>query len=103
MTFDEMIEADLANCSEFGGVCNHTINGTTVPLEYLCFDENTEVVFEKDEYSGAETTVPALTVQTTKAGQISHKSILEIDGEIFGVIEIDMKKDNTTIVYLDRQ
>lgn len=103
MTFDEMIETDLANCSEFGGVCNHTINGVTVPLEYICFDKNTEVVLEKGEYSGVEATVPALSVQTTKAGQITHKSILELDGVMYGVIEKSMRKDNITIVYMDRQ
>jgi len=103
MNFDEMIEADLSNCSEFGGVCKHTTNGTTVDLDYLCFDENTDVIFDKGEYEGVETTVPSLTVQTSKASQISHKSILEIDGEVFGVIQAPKQKDGTTIVYLDRQ
>lgn len=108
MSIKNMADKDLSNCTEFGGICSHTNGSTTVPLQYLCFDENTDVVFdraEKDGWStsGVETTVPALTVQTTKASLIDHKSLFNIDGEVFGVIEIDKKKDDTTIVYLERQ
>jgi len=101
--FKEMIERDLANSNDFGGVCNHIVNGVATPLEYLCFDENSEVIFEKNEYQGVETTVPALTVQTSKADGITHKSIFEIDEKIYGVIEKSIQKDGTTIIFLDKQ
>lgn len=101
MTFQEMVEKDLANCSEFGGIVYHTLDGETEPLEYLCFDENTEVVLERDGYSNIEASVPALTMQTAKAEKINHRSLLEIDGKIYGVIEKSVRKDNTTIIFLD--
>jgi len=103
MNFKDMVESDLSKCNDFGGVCSHVKNGTTTPLEYLCFDENSDVIFEEDEYQGVTTTVPALTVQTSKAEAINHQSLIIMDDMTYGVIQKNMKKDGTTVIYMDRK
>lgn len=92
-----MIEDDLAACDDFGGSLTHTLNGITVPLPYLSFDEYTEVVIDH-----TEATVPTVLMQTTIAAVITHKSRLTIDGVNFEMTERDNQKDSTTILYLER-
>ena len=92
-----MIEDDLAACNDFGGSLTHTLNDVAVPLPYLSFDEQTEVVIDH-----AEATVPTVLMQTSVAAVITHKSRLTIDAVDFEITEIDNQKDSTTILYLER-
>ena len=41
-----MVEKDLSNCKEFGGSFILKNKDISVEIEYLCFDENTDVIFE---------------------------------------------------------
>lgn len=102
MTFDEMIETDLAACNEFGGKFSHIFDRGTDELDYLCFDEKTDVILEKGEFGGVEATVPTLTIQTTVAAGINHRSSLNIKDIIYEVIEVHKLDDNTTVIYLGK-
>ncbi|WP_108062701.1 hypothetical protein [Poseidonibacter lekithochrous] len=103
MTFSDMTENDLAACSEFGGECTHHLDGVPVPLNYLWFDESTDMIFDSanDDFSSSTVGVPAVYFQTSVSTIISTKSFLEIDEKLFGVVDIQKMKDNTTVVYLD--
>ena len=71
---------------------------------YLCFDENTEVIFEAkshEDFSDVEASVPSLTVQTNKTNKITNRSKIEVNNTFYGVIKKDNKKDGTTIIYLE--
>lgn len=102
MTFEEMIETDLAACSEFGGKFTHTFESGSVELDYLCFDEKTDVILEKGEYGGIEATIPTLTVQTTVAVSINHRSSIEVKNVVYEVTEVHKLDDSTTIIYLGK-
>ncbi|RYA23901.1 hypothetical protein CRU96_05700 [Malaciobacter halophilus] len=102
MAVEEMIETDLAACSEFGGTLTHTLDLVEEQLEYLYFEEETEVILEKGEYEGATAFVPMVAMQTSVAAGVGKKSLLTIDGEVFGVIYPDKQNDGTTKIYLER-
>ena len=102
MSLKGMMEADLAACSEFGGTLTHTLDLVEEPLEYLYFEEETEVILEKGEYEGATAFVPMVAMQTSVAAGVGKKSLLTIDGEVFGVIYPDKQNDGTTKIYLER-
>lgn len=100
-----MIDKDLEasfNLDEFAVETTHYFGDVDEVLNVI-FDETTDVILEKGEYSGVEATVPSLQLATSKATNISHKSIFVIDGKTFGVIEIHKQNDSTTKVYLDNQ
>lgn len=97
-----MMEADLAACSEFGGTLTHTLDLIKEQLEYLYFEEETEIILERGEYEGSTAFVPMVVMQTSVATVVGKKSLLEIDSETFGVINKDKKSDGTTNIYLER-
>ncbi len=99
-----MIDKDLEasfSLDEFGVEAVHTFAGENETLNVI-FDETTEVVLDKGEYAGVETTVPSLQLPTFKATNINHKSFFEVDGVSYGVIEVHKQNDGTTKVYLER-
>lgn len=102
MSLKEMFETDLAACSEFGGTLTHTLDEVAAPLEYLYFEEETEIILERGEYEGATALVPMVVMQTSVAAGVSKRSLLEIDSETFGVIHKDKQSDGTTNIYLER-
>ena len=105
MSLKEMIDKDLEasfNLDEFAIETVHYFAGENEELNII-FDEATEVVLDKGEYAGVETTVPSLQLATSKATNISHKSLFVIDGLNYGVIEVHKQNDNTTKVYLDKE
>lgn len=105
MSLQGMIDKDLAACfntDEFGVEVVHNFAGENETLNVI-FDETTDVVLERGEYVGVETTVPSLQLLTLVAIKISHKSLFVINQEVFGVIEVHKQNDGTTKVYLDRQ
>ena len=100
-----MIDKDLEavfNLDEFAVQATHYFGDKDEVLNVI-FDENTDVILEKGEYSGVEATVPSLEVATSKATNIGHSSIFVVDGKTFGVIEVHKQNNNTTKVYLDNQ
>ncbi len=104
MTFDQMVEKDLSNCNEFGASFILKNKDVSVEIEYLCFDENTEVIFEAkshEDFSDVEASVPSLTVQTNKTNKITNRSKIEVNNTFYGVIKKDNKRDGTTIIYLE--
>ena len=105
MSLEAMIDKDLEasfNLDEFAVQATHYFDDVDEVLNVI-FDETTDVILEKGEYSGVEATVPSLQVATSKATNIGHKSIFVVAGKTFGVIEIHKQNDNTTKVYLDNQ
>lgn len=105
MNLQGMIDKDLEACfdtDEFGVEAVHYFAGENETLNVI-FDETTDVVLEKGEYAGVETTVPSLQVATSKAVNINHKSLFVIGEDNLGVIEVHKQNDGTTKVYLDRQ
>lgn len=102
MSLEEMFEADLAACSEFGGKLTHTLDDVSMELDYLYFEEETEIVLEKGEGEGATALVPMVNMQTSVSNVISKRSLLTIDGEVFGVIHADKQNNGTTNIYLER-
>lgn len=104
MNFDQMVEKDLSNCKEFGGSFILKNKDISVEIEYLCFDENTDVIFEGkavEDFSDMEASIPSLTVQTIKTNKITNRSKIEVKNSSYGVIKKDNKKDGTTIIYLE--
>lgn len=105
MNLKAMVDKDLEasfNLDEFAVETVHYFAGENEKLNVI-FDETTDVILEKGEYSGVEATVPSLHLVTSKATNINHKSIFVIDAKTFGVIEIHKQNDSTTKVYLDNQ
>jgi len=105
MNLRDMIDKDLEasfNLDEFAVEATHYFDDVDEVLNVI-FDETTDVILDKGEYNGIEATVPSLQLATSKATNISHKSIFVVDGKTFGVIEIHKQNDNTTKVYLDNQ
>lgn len=105
MSLQGMIDKDLEACfdiAEFGVEAAHYFAGENETLNVI-FDETTDVILEKGEYAGAETTVPSLQVATSQAVNVNHKSLFVIGEDSFGVIELHKQNDGTTKVYLDRQ
>jgi hypothetical protein len=106
MNLQGMINKDLAACfniGEFGIEATHFFGVASSEVLNVVFDETTDVVLERGEYAGVETTVPALQVSTSLAANINHKSLFIIGANTFGVIEVHKQNDSTTKVYLDRQ
>lgn len=101
MSFDSMIEMDLAACNEFGGVLIHTKNQISEELGYLTFDAKTDILLQKDDFSEVEAQVPVVTLQKSIATNISHKSTLQIAQVIYGVNEVSHQNDGTTKVFLE--
>ena len=105
MNLKGMMDKDLEasfNLDEFAIETVHYFAGENEKLNII-FDEATEVVLEKGEFNGVEALVPSLTVPTSKATNITHKSLFVIDGLNYGVIENPKQKDGTTIVYLEKE
>jgi hypothetical protein len=105
MNLQGMIDKDLAACfnkAEFSVEAVHYFAGENEKLDVI-FDEKTDVILERGEYAGVETTVPSLQVATSKALNIGHKSLFVIGEDNLGVIEVHKQNDGTTKVYLDRQ
>ncbi len=101
MNFDELMRADLEGCKDMGGVCNHFYNETSEELEYLYFEEHTEVIFDsQSEFSEAEASVPSLVFATHKIRNVSHGSLFEVEGSSYCVVSIQGQDDGTTRVYL---
>lgn len=102
MTLKEIFEAELAACSEFGGKLTHTLDQDSTELDYLYFDEESEIILERGEYEGSTAFVPMVTMQSSVAAGVSKRSLLIIDGVEFGVIYPKKKNDGTTEIYLER-
>jgi hypothetical protein len=105
MSLKEMMNKDLEasfNLDEFAIETVHYFAGENEKLNII-FDEATEVVLDKGEFTGVEALVPSLTVPTSKATNITHKSLFAIDGLNYGVIENPKQKDGTTVVYLEKE
>lgn len=105
MTFKEMMNKDLDAClnlTEFGIASTHTYGELTETLTVV-FDKSTDMVLERGEYAGSEASLPALTLNTSKASNINSDSLFLIGTVTYGVIEKNHQKDGTTIVYLDVQ
>lgn len=98
---DKDLEASF-NLDEFAILTVHYFAGENEKLN-IVFDEATEVVLDKGEFAGVEALVPSLTLPTSKATNITHKSLFVIDGLNYGVIENPKQKDSTTIVYLEKE
>lgn len=101
-----MIDKDLEACfsiNEFSIEATHYFGIAGTEVLNVVFDETTDVVLERGEYAGVETTVPSFVVSTSKASNISHKSLFTIGSDTYGVIEVHKQNDSTTKVYLDRQ
>lgn len=101
-----MIDKDLTACfstDEFAVEAKHYFGVDNDETLNVIFDEATEIVLERGEYAGAETTVPSFQVPTFQAINISKKSLFVIGTNTFGVIEKPKQNDGSTIVYLDRQ
>jgi len=106
MNLQGMIDKDLAACfnvDEFGIATTHYFGVDSSEVLNVVFDETTDVVLQRGEYAGVETTVPSLQVSTSWATNINHKSLFVIGADTFGVIEVHKQNDSTTKVYLDRQ
>lgn len=102
MALEEMFETDLAACSEFGGKLTHTLDDNVVELDYLYFEEETEIVLDKGEGEGSTALVPMVAMQSSLAAGVRNRSLLTIKGEVFGVIYPDKQNDGTTKIYLER-
>jgi len=103
MNFDELMRADLESCKDMGGICNHFYKETSEELEYLYFEEHTEVIFDsQSEFSEAEASVPSLVFATHKIGNVSHGSIFEVGSKNYSVVSIQGQDDGTTRVYLGK-
>jgi len=101
MNFNEQMRADIESCNDMGGVCSHFYNETSEELEYLYFEEHTEVIFDsQSEFSEAEASVPSLVFATHKIGNVSHSSLFEVEGSNYCVVSIQGQDDGTTRVYL---
>jgi len=101
-----MIDKDLTACfstNDFAIEATHYFGIAGTEVLNVVFDETTDVVLQRGEYAGVETTVPSLQVSTSLAVNINHKSLFTIDSYTYGVIEVHKQNDSTTKVYLDRQ
>ena len=105
MSLQGMIDKDLEACfsvNEFAIEVEHYFNHERETIKVI-FHETTDVILERGEYAGVETTVPSLHIPTSLATNINHKSLFTIGADTFGVIEVHKQNDSTTKVYLDRQ
>lgn len=100
--FDEMLKADLDSCSHFGGVVGHKKGDLYEEIEFISFDESSDMLYDSDiNTSHTNANIPAFCFATTKARDISTKSFIIYGTRSFVPIQIEIKKDGTTIVFCE--
>lgn len=103
MSLDEMIENDLSSCNEFGGSLKHFYQDQDEVLDYLCFDEATEVILDNGSFEGVAAIVPTVLIQTSISSKINNSSYLEVKETLYSVTEVQKMKDRSSLIILEIQ